>query len=39
MILDAMTYSIITVVAIMSFVVIRLARARSVEKSKNDCEK
>jgi hypothetical protein len=38
MILDAMTYSIITVVAIMSFVVIRLARGRSVEKSKSDCE-
>ncbi len=37
MILDAMTYSIITVVAIMSFVVIRLARARSIEKSKDDC--
>lgn len=38
MILDAMTYSIIAVVAIMSFIVIRLARARSVEKSKSDCE-
>ena len=38
MILDAMTYSIIAVVAIMSFVVIRLARGQSVEKSKSDCE-
>ena len=38
MILDAMTYSIIAVVAIMSFVVIRLARGRSAEKSKRDCE-
>jgi len=38
MILDAMTYSIITVVAIMSFVVILLARARSNAKSKDDCK-
>jgi len=38
MILDAMTYSIIIVVAIMSFVVIRLARARSIEKSNDDCK-
>ena len=38
MILDAMTYSIIAVVAILSFVVIRLARTRSAEKSKDDCK-
>ena len=40
MILDAMTYSIIAVVAIMSFVVVRLARrARLAEKRNDDCEK
>jgi len=38
MILDAMTYSIIVVVAIMSFIVIRLARTRSAEKSSDDCK-
>ncbi len=38
MILDAMSYSIIAVVAIMSFIVIRLARSRSAEKSSDDCE-
>lgn len=39
MILDAMTYSIIAVVAIMSFVVIRLARrARDTESAQKDSE-
>lgn len=37
MILDAMTYSIIAVVAIMSFVVIRLSRrARTTESAQKD---
>ena len=36
MILDTFTYSIITVVAMLSFVIIYLTR--SVEKSRNDSE-
>lgn len=38
MILDTMTYSIIAVVAIMSFLVIRLARTRASESNQKDKE-